>query len=144
MSCRPHALGLFPPIGCVFISELALYQACSSSASSSQANLVRVPARQAYSHWASVGRLYFLPSFSLSQAQNATASSQLTQTTGWSLVCSKPGFRQLAPASLTKRLPRRTEAPLPLLSAQVLYPFARTNAANCPTVTGWTPMTNGL
>ena len=54
------------------------------------------PARHAYSHWASVGKAYFLPSLSLSQSQNTLASFQLAQTTGWSSLCSKPGFCQLA------------------------------------------------
>src|ERR1017187_9809860 len=39
---------------------------------------VFVPARQAYSHSASVGRRQVLPSFALNHLQNAMASSQLT------------------------------------------------------------------
>ena len=45
-------------------------------------HVVLVPARQAYSHSASVGKRYVLPSFSLSFLQYATASSQLTYTAG--------------------------------------------------------------
>ena len=41
-------------------------------------NLVAVPARQAYSHSASVGNRYGLPSFFVSHSQKATASCQLT------------------------------------------------------------------
>ncbi len=41
-------------------------------------NSVRIPARAAYSHSASVGRRYGLPSFLVSHSQNATASFQLT------------------------------------------------------------------
>ena len=46
-------------------------------------------------------------SFLLSQSQKATASFQLTQTTGWSSVWAKPGFLQVTYASLTS-LPRRS------------------------------------
>src|SRR5712691_1924833 len=49
---------------------------------------VVVPARQAYSHSASVGSRYVFPSLPLSHAQNAFASFQLTLTTGCSIVCS--------------------------------------------------------
>ena len=43
---------------------------------------VVVPARQAYSHSASVGRRYGLPSFFESQAQKSTACCQVTNVTG--------------------------------------------------------------
>ena len=52
-------------------------------------------ARHAYSHSASVGSRYFFPSFLLNHSQNATASFQLTFTTGCLSVCSKPAFRQV-------------------------------------------------
>ena len=42
------------------------------------------PARQAYYHWASVGRLNARPVFWESQRQNPTASSHETRTTGCS------------------------------------------------------------
>ena len=42
-----------------------------------------VPARQAHSHWASVGSVNFRPVFCESQWQNAMASFQVTRTTGW-------------------------------------------------------------
>src|SRR5262249_34701771 len=55
---------------------------------------VEVPARHAYSHSASVGSRYFLPSLRLSHSQNLTASFQLTLATGCSSFCSKPEFFQ--------------------------------------------------
>ena len=76
------------PGGLAFrIGEVAdLLQALAES--SPEENRVVVPARQAYSHSASVGSRYFLPSFLLSQAQKAAASFQLTLTTGCRSVCS--------------------------------------------------------
>ena len=49
----PQALGFLAATGCVFSSELSANQAISASVSA--ANGVSVPARQAYSHCASVG-----------------------------------------------------------------------------------------
>src|SRR5262245_28240546 len=57
-------------------------------------NRVVVPARQAYSHSASVGRRYLRPSFLLNQVQNACASCQLILTTGCFSFCGYPGLRQ--------------------------------------------------
>ena len=45
---------------------------------------VAVPARQAYSHWASVGSQNRAPVWRESQAQKAKALFQETRTTGWS------------------------------------------------------------
>ena len=42
-----------------------------------------VPARQAYSHWASVGSVNSWPLVAESQRQKAMAASQVTRTTGW-------------------------------------------------------------
>ena len=50
-------------------------------------NGVVVPARHAYSHSASVGRRYGLPSFFDSHSQKATACCQLTNVTGSSSPC---------------------------------------------------------
>src|SRR5262245_47447492 len=68
--------------------------AASPSGSSPLEYFLVVPVRQAYSHSASVGSLYLAPSLWLSHSQNATASFQLTLTTGCSSVCLKPGFCQ--------------------------------------------------
>ena len=51
-----------------------------------------MPARQAYSHSASVGSRYGFPSFFASQAQNFTASFQLTNTTASSSSFEKPSL----------------------------------------------------
>src|SRR5262249_4997190 len=77
---------------CVLLPEFALYQAyCASSPIlSPKVNLVWEPARQAYSHSASVGKRYFLPSLLLNQSQKATASFQETLTTGCSSDCDQP------------------------------------------------------
>src|SRR5262245_61548601 len=64
-----------------------------SSTASPRMNRLVVPARQAYSHSASVGSRYVRPSFLLSHAQNATASCQFTLTTGWLSFCGWPGSR---------------------------------------------------
>ena len=58
MSCKPHALGSFVPIGRYCPSLLSQYQPCSSSPSASfpKEYAVVLPARQAYSHSASVGK----------------------------------------------------------------------------------------
>src|SRR5438105_2799423 len=101
MSNRPKALGRNRPTGAVYTypSRAAIAQvqpgyftfAVASatfatldnvSGSSPFEKRVVVRARQAYSHSASVGNRYFFPSFRLSQPVNATASFQLTLTTG--------------------------------------------------------------
>src|SRR5262245_4717582 len=91
MSYRPQALGFFLPTGGSSPFELALNQAksFSSSALSPKPYTVVVPARQAYSHSASVGKR--TPSSSPSSLrrrssavawrQNSVASSQLTIST---------------------------------------------------------------
>ena len=62
--------------------------ACRDDAVSPNENAVWLPARQAYSHSASVGRRYTRPARRSSgsadnRLQNSTASSQLTLSTGW-------------------------------------------------------------
>ncbi|MFH1920413.1 MAG: hypothetical protein ABIP48_11075 [Planctomycetota bacterium] len=64
---------------------------CSVVSLSPQYQKLAVPARQAYSHCASVGRSYLTPCFFDSHWQNAVASFQETFTTGCSSVCGKPG-----------------------------------------------------
>src|SRR5262249_39015531 len=113
MSYRPQAFGLNLPTGAVNTkpsSPRTVVQAgncpaaeasgrfaepTSDSGSAPVWKRVVLPARQAYSHSASVGSSYFFPSFLLSQSQNATASFHETLTTGWSSACSQPTFFQL-------------------------------------------------
>src|SRR3954454_22429662 len=113
----------------------------SSAGSSPQKKRVVVPARHANSHSASVGRRYLLPSFLLSQAQNARASFQLTPTTGWSSLRSvRPVMRQsLFGAVVPLALGLKLENPLPSLSASVGYFVASTNARNWPRVPSVAP-----
>src|SRR5205809_856020 len=106
MSCRPKLLARNCPTGAVkgylsshdfahlnreFIdfSELSAIFAIRSRSFSSfpPDQRVAVPARQAYSHSASVGRRYVGPSFWLNHLQNSTASYQHTFTTGCASVC---------------------------------------------------------
>src|SRR6266850_2310381 len=75
MSSSPKALGCFVATSCVVSSpsassflELSLHQAISKTALGSSW-LVSAPARQAYSHSASVGRRYLRPVFWESQRQ---------------------------------------------------------------------------
>src|ERR1043165_6861317 len=79
MSCRPNALGLNDPTG-IILSPLTLARERSSSLP--QLNNVVVPARQAYSHWASVGSCTCLPVLVASFSQNARASIHDTISTG--------------------------------------------------------------
>ena len=67
MSRTPKAFGARLPIGCVASKALSQYQACSSSASPGTGGS---PARQAYSHSASVGKRYVLPVRTESQSVN--------------------------------------------------------------------------
>src|SRR6478735_1600438 len=103
MSWSPKALGANDPIGDVNANpsaDLSAYsghcgQFLALSASNKLAILTSAstslplvkyvvdPARQQYSHSASVGRRYFFPSFSLSHLHSAVASFQVTFTTGW-------------------------------------------------------------
>ena len=96
MSYSPQAFTLFSPTGCVLPPEFSSYQAYSPSSPSSSPKQYRVllPARQAYSHWASVGKRNS-PSpagrglgrgrrdFSLSLPRKTWQSSQLTRSTGF-------------------------------------------------------------
>src|SRR5438552_1258318 len=102
MSYSPQALGLYFPTGAVYtwrssalivvqegnlrfaLASATLPMAASPSGSSPLVNNDVVPARQAYSHSASIGRRYRSrpPSEFVIQAQNAVASFQLTLTTG--------------------------------------------------------------
>ena len=66
--------------------------ACSAVSVSPVWNGVVVPARQAYSHSASVGRRYGLPSFFDSQSQNSTACCQVTNVTGSSSALLTPSL----------------------------------------------------
>src|SRR5271155_714582 len=104
MSCSPHAFGRNFPTGAVnaYPSEPLIPQSLPvavrkslsaplayfhrSSSSSPKEKRVFVPARHAYSHSASLGRRQVFPPFFESQSQNATASFQLTFTTGCSSV----------------------------------------------------------
>src|SRR5438067_1313834 len=114
MSKRPKAFGRNRPTGAVKTKPSFALIACvqsgcfsfavpsdtlptiaSDSRSSPEENRVVRPARQAYSHSASVGKRYVWPSSWLNHSQNATASFQLTFTTGWSSSCLKPGDRQV-------------------------------------------------
>ena len=58
MSYKPQALGFFMPTGWIADSALPWYQAYSPNleTSSPEHHWVVLPARHAYSHWASVGR----------------------------------------------------------------------------------------
>src|SRR5687768_14120606 len=67
------------------------------SSSSPHQNRVVVPARQAYSRSASVGRRYVRPSFFPSQRQNSWASSHVTLSTGCSSPCFQPTCFQVYP-----------------------------------------------
>ena len=64
-----------------------------------------VPARQAYSHSASVGSRTGLPEWPASHLQKFSASAWLTQVTGWSSVCRKPGKNHPLLASCNHRSP---------------------------------------
>src|SRR5687767_813800 len=100
MSYSPKALGRKLPTGVVRTDPKGLRFGSAKlanfsrlAASSPEEKRVVVPARHAYSHSASVGKRYVLPSFLVNQAQKAAASFQLTLTTGWRSVCS---FHQLS------------------------------------------------
>ena len=95
MSNRPHGLGFFKPTAWVYCSPAVLPANHAYSpncfSSSPKGNVIFVPARHAYSHWASVGRRYVSPAFSfpalnsktVSVVQNAVASFHSTR---WNLV----------------------------------------------------------
>src|ERR1022692_2342843 len=88
MSYSPQAFGFFSPTECVLLPEFAAYQAYSPScfSSSPKQNLPVLPARQAYSHCASVGNTNLPPCppvFALSFTRNCWQSSQLTCSTGF-------------------------------------------------------------
>ena len=118
MSYSPQEFGFFPPTGWVLSPEFAAYQAYSPSSASLSPKECRVllPARQAYSHWASVGNANFppwAPTLALSFSRNCWQSSQLTFSTGFF-------------------------GPLKWLG---LLPMT---ASHCSCVTGYFPMENGL
>src|SRR5687767_3890127 len=82
MSCRPQPFGAFLPAGCVLSSELSQYQATASRPPPAASGVVVEPARQAYSHSASVGRRYFLPVFLFSHSQNCSAAKRVMWMAG--------------------------------------------------------------
>src|SRR5262245_61795531 len=86
-----------PPASNIFLAEASSTLAWPSrlaSASPHQKRVV-VPARQACSHCASVGRPYVFFSFALNHSQNLIASYHVRFTAGSSSVCGKPGSRQV-------------------------------------------------
>src|ERR1700722_5521769 len=89
MSNRPQAFGSFIATECVCPLLLSAYQPATAIAASASPVLYcpLVPARQAYSHSASVGRRYVFPSIWLSFLQNATASNHDACSTGRSSPC---------------------------------------------------------
>src|SRR5262245_23972876 len=106
MSSSPQALGgnsparvvlcLSGPCSAPLYGCRPMKLACSEEADVPNEKGVDVPARQAYSHSASLGRRYTRPaSFSAgssdSLAQKATASFQLTCSIGWSGLSGKRG-----------------------------------------------------
>src|SRR5262249_38556116 len=87
ISKSPQSFALSLATGCVLPPEFTRYQAYLASSASSlpkQYLVSPLPARQLYSHSASVGKRYFVLSFSLNQVQKSTAFCQVTNTTGWS------------------------------------------------------------
>ena len=117
MSYRPHAFGILPPPVCVWPIPLRWYQAMACKAASlfPEYHTDVVPARQAYSHSASVGSRYSARAAcsggsSPSLRQNADASSQLTVSTGrvgspWFLLGLLPTTRSYS-ACVTSYVPR--------------------------------------
>src|SRR5258708_37717474 len=105
----------------------------SSSGSFPVWYLLVVPARQVYSHSASVGGRYFLPSLRLNQSQNATASFHETYPTGWSGSTFQPGAhgRNAVDSIISPFLPYPVIG-LPSRSASILSPAWRRNVMNCP------------
>src|ERR1039458_4744294 len=93
----PQALALTEPTGGVVFCARGLNQAISHARAGSLplCQAVAVPARQAYSHCASVGSANVRPTLRESQSQNASASSYVTVMTGCSSLWSKPGVFQL-------------------------------------------------
>src|SRR4051794_25631920 len=90
MSNRPQAFGLYDPTLHGRPRD-PLTLAWSGASVSPNANWVRVPARQAYSHSASVGSRYLRPALASSGAaesfaQKSTASAHSTPSTGKSPV----------------------------------------------------------
>src|SRR4051812_24923357 len=90
MSCRPNLLGGYEPT-LQGRPRVLLKLACVGERLFPVWNVVEEPARQAYSHSASVGKRYRLPavvSFSRADSflQNSMASAQFTRSTGKSLV----------------------------------------------------------
>src|SRR3989338_769304 len=87
MSYKPQALGCLVATGLVVLPLLPAgfanppYQPTLSRSPLPQYSCC-APARQAYSHSASLGRRYFFPVLALSASINAWASSQLTCSTG--------------------------------------------------------------
>src|SRR5258708_28151712 len=80
MSYKPQAFACFCPTGCVLYSALVVYQAIAFG---SPASSPVVPARQAYSHSASLGKRYWQPSFcAFNFLMNYCASSGETCSTG--------------------------------------------------------------
>src|SRR5947209_277272 len=89
MSYRPQALGFLAPTGGSYPLELPLNQQNSLMSSVGKENGVVVPARQGYSHSASLGRRttssapssFRCLNSSVALRQNSTASVQLTIST---------------------------------------------------------------
>src|SRR5258708_1612693 len=82
ISTNPQALGAFWPQGCVLSSAFSQYQATLSSSASQMGDLASPPARQAYSHSASVGSRYFLPVSFESQRQYSAAAPYVIERAG--------------------------------------------------------------
>src|SRR2546421_12241310 len=83
MSNRPQALALPEPMGQVLpLVSPVLTFACSGVSVAPNATGVLVPARQAYSHSASVGRRIVTPSFFDISAHQLFASFQLVPSAG--------------------------------------------------------------
>ena len=92
---------------------------------------VWVPAREAYSHSASVGNRYIFPSLRLNHRINAWASFHETQVTGSlllkdSLISPYPGLRQLLPLFFFQPAPLALIQQPPPVSDSVRYPVAFT------------------
>ena len=116
-------------------ATLACFTPPTSGAGSSPQTyfLPPTPARAPCSHSASVGRR------PPAQRQNASASYQLTSTTGCFGPCSKPGARQLSPGCVTSRRPSKNGLH-PSISAVVRRPVSATNFRNASTVTSVRPI----
>ena len=83
MSWKPQALGFFAPASCVTLSLFCSYQAMSAR-TPLPATGASLPARQAYSHSASVGKRAAPPSAALTRLRNVAQSCHEMFSTGLS------------------------------------------------------------